>query len=199
MFFADTWQNILQPIKLCEKKAETHSAMLASFHNYILCHLTSILFPYDDVFQALFEPFSKWRKNYLTLPLHALHKSLFFMRSVTNYLRAIFMITVLTCRISDISSSFMSSLRDHLFSELVTSNHVDITCGISSSSTSWLSDHLNGFSPYTWPPFVFSDSSNTRAQYSRFTAGLFPPNSAGRISWWQCSWSVVMLLPCTCI
>lgn len=85
--------------------------------------------------------------------------------------------------------SFSLSLNDHVL----------ITCGISYLSISMLSNPLNGFSPYTWLRFVFSKSSNTRAQYVRFTAGLFPPNSAGSVSRWQWSWSVALLLPCKCI
>ena len=85
--------------------------------------------------------------------------------------------------------SFSLSLNDHVL----------ITCGISYLSISMLSNPLNGFSPYTWLRFVFSKSSNTRAQYVRFAAGLFPPNSAGSVSRWQWSWSVALLLPCKCI
>lgn len=146
------------------------------------------------------------QKNALTLPSHAAYELLFPRHSFTNcpnYLSANFAITLLSCAGLITILARLSPARVTLiymgFSGFVTPNHVNITCGISSSSISWLSDHLNGFSPYTWPPFVFSESNNTRAQYSRFTAGLFPPNSAGRISRWQWSWSVVKLLPCTCI
>ena len=82
-------------------------------------------------------------------------------------------------------------------------HHVLMTWGISCISQScWLGPtevFLNGFSPYTWSLLVLSASSSTRAQYSRFTAGLFPPNSAGKRSWWQWLWRVAMLLPCTWI
>ena len=83
-------------------------------------------------------------------------------------------------------------------------DHVVITWGISSISQSysdWFesSKHLNGFSPYTWSPLDLSESRSTRAQYSRFTDGLLPPNSAGSFSWSQWSWRFAMLFPCTWI